>query len=251
MTLKVHDLSFSFGDRPLLSHIGLHCGAGETIGIVGASGSGKTTLLNLIAGTLRSEQGAIEIDDLAPSEAVRRQRIGYIFQTPALMSWLTVRQNVELPLHLHTSRMRSTAAAEVDAALAIAQIADAADKFPFELSGGMQTRASIARAIVYRPKLLLADEPFAALDDLVKESLYRDLQAATKLSEAGVVLVTHNLSEAALLCDRVYVLARDSDKSVSRIRHCEMIALPRPRIPGMMDDERFLTARRRIREALQ
>jgi NitT/TauT family transport system ATP-binding protein len=249
--LAVRNVSYRYGDQAVLADIELSCNAGETVGIVGASGSGKTTLLNLIAGSLVSDRGSIEIDHLPPSEAVRQQRIGYIFQTPALMSWLTVRQNVELPMQLRATRKRSTATAEVDAALAVAHIADAAEKFPHQLSGGMQTRASIARAIVYRPALLLADEPFSALDDLVKESLYRDLQAVAEHTGAAVVLVTHNLSEAALLCDRVYVLGRGRHEFASCILHCEEIALPRPRTPGMMEDQRYLTARRRVREALQ
>jgi NitT/TauT family transport system ATP-binding protein len=115
----------------------------------------------------------------------------------------------------------------------------------------MQTRASIARAIVYRPNVLLLDEPFSALDDIVKESLYRDLQEVLADLNAATVLVTHNLSEAVLLCDRVYVLNTSPEKTEHTIVHCEAIRFDKPRDMNLLGDPEFIAARKRIRENLE
>src|SRR5438270_149594 len=108
--LSVKTISFAYGKQPVLSGISIECAAGETVGIVGRSGSGKTTLLNVIAGYIACERGVITVDGMPPGAAARKQRIGYIFQTPTLMPWLTVRQNVELPLRVHRTRLQSTSA---------------------------------------------------------------------------------------------------------------------------------------------
>jgi NitT/TauT family transport system ATP-binding protein len=255
--LSVKNISFAFDNQSVLERINIECGAAETVGIVGQSGSGKTTLLNLIAGYIPWDGGAITVDGVPPVAAAREQKIGYIFQTPTLMPWLTVRQNVELPLRIRSAQRQNSntrfpsEVQKVEDAMTSAHIAHAANKFPHELSGGMQTRASIARAIVYQPILLLADEPLSALDDVVKESLYQDFQEITAERRTATVLVTHNLTDAILLCDRVYVLGNKDEGTPSTVVHCEQINLARPRTPEVLSDDDFLIARRRLREALK
>jgi len=242
-------MSFSFPSRPVLSGISVNCDAGETIGFVGKSGIGKTTLLNLIAGYLAGFSGRIAIGGVEPAEAARKQKIGFIFQTPALIPWLTVRQNVSLPLKLHNDRSGGMED-KVDASLRRARISHAERLLPHQLSGGMQTRAAIARTIAYDPHVLLMDEPFTGLDDIIKEEIFMELQTRWLESEAANVLVSHDLSEVTRLCNRVYVL-RAHEGSACQIVHCEDIDLKRPRGIDVLEHAEFLAARRRIWEHLQ
>ncbi len=247
--LTVDNLTFSFGERPVLSSVTLHCNSGETIGIVGKSGIGKTTLLNVVAGCLNGYSGKISVGGSPPAEAARRQEIGFIFQTPTLIPWLTVRQNVSLPLAIHR-RGTGKVTDELDAALRSARINHAQHLFPHQLSGGMQTRAAIARAIAYHPSLLLMDEPFTGLDDVVKEDLFNDLQTRWLEAQTASVLVSHDLSEVTRLCDRVYVLKTDR-VGACQILHSEEINLEKPRGIEVLEDSGFLAARRRIWQHLQ
>lgn len=250
--LHVNNLSFAFGEQTLLAQINLECGPGDVVGIVGKSGSGKTTLLNLISGFLVTAQGRVSVDGQAPRVAARQQKIGYVFQNATLIPWLTVFQNAALPLRLHASKNGRRASGNVVAAtLRRAHIADAASKYPHELSGGMQARAAIARALVYQPKLLLLDEPFAGLDDILKESfIYPELQELLATEQVATVLVTHNLNEALLLCDRVHVLRSENGHGPSRLVHLEEVLFDRPRNTALYESQQFMAARRRIREHL-
>jgi len=247
--LLLDTVSFAFPGRPVLADISLQCKAGETIGFVGKSGIGKTTLLNLISGYLPGFSGRILVGGAEPSEAARLQQIGFIFQTPTLVPWLTVRQNVSLPLRLH-SQPHGEAEARVDAALRSARILHAETLLPHQLSGGMQTRAAIARSIVYDPQILLMDEPFTGLDDVIKEQIFTELQTRWLESDTANVLVSHELSEVIRLCDRVYVLRTD-EHGPSRIVHCEPVNLKRPRGIDVLEAPAFLAARRRVWQYLQ
>lgn len=250
--LRIEHLSFWFGPRQILADISIDCGSGEIIGIVGRSGIGKTTLLNVAAGILPCQSGTVLVNRTAPRIARSSQKIGYLFQSPTLLPWLTCEQNVALPLQLrrNSSDGQHRTQAAVRAALERAQIAEARCKYPHELSGGMQTRAALARALVYEPGLLLMDEPFNGLDDLVKEKLCRDLQNVLADSHTASVLVTHNLSEAVLLCDRVYVLGTETPEGACRVLRCERIPFSRPRDTALLNEPEFAAARKRVREAL-
>jgi len=247
--LLLDNVSFSFPKRPVLADFTLHCNAGETIGFVGKSGVGKTTLLNLISGYLVGFSGRILIGGEEPREAARKQKIGFIFQSPALIPWLTVKQNVSLPLELHDKR-NGGLENHVEAAMQSARIHHAESLLPHQLSGGMQTRAAIARMIAYHPNVRLMDEPFAGLDDVIKEEIFMELQMHWFESEAANVLVSHDLSEVTRLCDRVYVL-KASEGGVCRIVHCEQISLKKPRGIEVLEDTQFLNARMRIWQQLQ
>lgn len=256
--LIAEHISFGYDGRPVISDLSVDCCRAEIVGIVGASGSGKTTVLNIFSGNLKSHSGSVTVDGISPREAAQAQKIGYVFQSPALFPWATVEANVSVPLKLRCFHHPSSSFSgssdnknserRVQWALELAQIQDAAQRYPHELSGGMKARVALARAIVYKPRLLLLDESTTGLDDIAKENLYKVLQEVIAETEAATVLVGHDLSELILLCDRVYVLRRHGVSS--RIVHCEMIPFKRPRGVDLFDDPSFISTRKRLREEL-
>jgi NitT/TauT family transport system ATP-binding protein len=182
-----------------LRPVSLQVRAGEFVSLLGPSGCGKSTLLKLVAGLLRPSQGQVLTQ-------AHGQDVAFVFQEPTLMPWADVQANVRLPLDLaHVPRTQADA--RVAEALAMVGLKDFASHRPRELSGGMQMRASIARGLVTRPKLLLMDEPFGALDDITRHKLDADLLALVQAQGLTVLFVTHSISEAAYLSDRVVVMA--------------------------------------------
>jgi NitT/TauT family transport system ATP-binding protein len=209
--------------------ISLQVGEGEFIAIVGPSGCGKSTFMKLTTGLKMPSQGSIHIGGQAVTGPLKIS--GMSFQAPSLLPWRTTLDNVLLPLEIvepFRSQFRSQRAAFADKARTLLQnvgLGGYEDKFPWQLSGGMQQRASICRALVHEPKMLLLDEPFGALDAFTREELWctlRDLQAAQKFN---VILVTHDLRESVFLADTVYVMSKSPGRFVVK-RH---IDLPRPR----------------------
>jgi NitT/TauT family transport system ATP-binding protein len=192
--------TFPNGTRALAA-VDLEIGEGEFLGILGPSGCGKSTLLRLVAGLLRPSSGAIRL-----SPAVRAAPVGFVFQSPTLMPWASVQSNVRLPLDLQDVP-RTEADARVARALDQVGLRDFAHFHPRELSGGMQMRVSIARALVTGPRLLLMDEPFGALDEITRHRLDRDLSALCAREGLTVVFVTHSTYEAAFLSTRVLVMS--------------------------------------------
>ena len=209
--------------------ISLQVGEGEFIAIVGPSGCGKSTFMKLATGLKRPSQGSILIDGREVTGPLKIT--GMAFQAPSLLPWRTTLDNVLLPLEIvepYRSSFRARRAEYAEKAkklLASVGLAGYEDKFPWQLSGGMQQRASICRALIHEPKMLLLDEPFGALDAFTREELWcilRDLQAAQKFN---VILVTHDLREAVFLADTVYVMSRSPGRMLVR----KTIELPRPR----------------------
>ncbi|MFS0723293.1 ABC transporter ATP-binding protein [Paenibacillus sp. 1P07SE] len=203
--LSFHQVSFRYhssDDRPVIGEISLHLREGEFCALLGRSGCGKSTLLKLAAGLLQPSEGHVSL----AGNAVRAGAdIGIVFQSPVLLEWLTVLDNVLLPIRVHR---RPTAEERGYARTLLAQVGlgARADSYPGQLSGGQQSRVSLARALITSPRLLLLDEPFAALDALTREELQEQL--AELVAERGMtaLFVTHDISEALFLADRVLIL---------------------------------------------
>jgi NitT/TauT family transport system ATP-binding protein len=227
-----------------LDRLDLDVWPGEFVSLLGPSGCGKSTALRIIAGLSEPTSGKVGWLEGEAASAARRRRIGFVFQEPTLMPWATVAANVRLPLKL--AGLEPTAQARVDAALARVGLSGFAHSYPRELSGGMKMRTSIARALVTEPKLLLMDEPFAALDEITRFRLNNDLLALWQSLGKTVVFVTHSVFESVYLSQRIVVMTRRPGRVFTELS----IDAPYPR------DERFRTSAdyvgycRRVSEAL-
>lgn len=196
--------------------------AGRVTALVGPTGCGKSTLLRLIAGLERPSAGRVSIDDAAPDVMRRKAGLSVAFQDPSLLPWRSVRQNIELALHL--ARLPKNRR-DIEQLITLVGLDGFADTRPAELSGGMRQRAAIARALATKPALLLLDEPFGAVDELTRQQLAQDLPAIWEAAGATTILVTHSVSEAVMLSDRVVVLSPRPASVVADIA----VTLPRPR----------------------
>ena len=225
------------GEVPALAGIDLAVDAGEFVALLGPSGCGKSTLLRLVAGLDHPERGAVRADTA---------HVGMVFQDAHLLPWRDVRANVELPLELLG---RTAGERRVRAAAAIAQVGlgDAAGRYPAELSGGMRMRASLARALVTEPRLLLLDEPFAALDELTRMALDDELRRLWREAGLTVLFVTHSIAEAAYLAERVVVLSRRPAQMVLDHR----VALPAERTAALRAEPAFGHETGVLQEALR
>ena len=217
--------------RLALDGIDLDCGRRSITGLVGPSGSGKSTLLKTIGGLLRPDKGEVLIDGMPASEAVKKNRFGMVFQQPILLPWRNVQDNVCFTAELvHATRASGSAArkARLERAnelLELVGLSDHLHKYPRELSGGMQQRVSIARALMTEPDILLMDEPFSALDEVIRERLNLTLLNIWERTKVTIVFVTHSLSEAAFLTDDIYILGADPGRVVDHVK----VPLHRPR----------------------
>ncbi len=205
-----------------LDPIHLAIPAGEFLAIVGPSGCGKSTLLRLIAGLLMPSSGRVLLHGAPVTRP--QTRLGIVFQSPVLLEWRTVLDNVLLQLELRGADPRPQRERAL-ALLASVGLAEFHDRYPRELSGGMRQRASIVRALIHDPPLLLMDEPFGALDALTREQMRIDLEALWLATRKTVVFITHSIDEAVLLADRVVVMSARP----GRVEQILPIALPRPR----------------------
>ena len=194
-----------------LSETDLRIAAGEFVALVGPSGCGKSTILKLVAGTLEATTGHVVV--AGREVGAHPVRIGMAFQNPTLLPWLTIRDNVMLPLKIVPPFKRGFAAKRrgeyrdrVEALLALVGLSGFGDRFPWQLSGGMQQRASLCRALIHDPTLLLLDEPFGALDQFTREDLWDIMQRLWMDRRPTVLLVTHDLKEAAYLATRICVM---------------------------------------------
>ena len=249
-SVEIRRVSKSFGALRALDDVDLTIEPGEIVTLLGPSGCGKTTLLRLIAGLLDPTSGSITIDGASPRRARSSKRVGFVPQAPALLPWRTVRANARVLLDLNavSSRARSsTRSSSVDELLDAVGLADFADAHPHELSGGMQQRVGLVRAFALDAPLLLMDEPFAALDEITREDMRHLLVRLRDRHEATVVFVTHSISEAAFLSDRVVVMS----PRPGRIATIEPVDLPRPRQPELEDQPDFFTVSGRLRGALR
>jgi NitT/TauT family transport system ATP-binding protein len=244
--ISVRHLCKDYGDGPdaiaALRDIDLTVGDGEFVAIVGPSGCGKSTLLKILAGLLPAAGTAIL--NGAPIVGPRRD-IGMVFQSPVLFPWRTVIDNALLPVDVQRLG-RDRMVAHAKTLIALVGLSGFEQRYPWELSGGMQQRVALVRALIHDPALLLMDEPFGALDALTRESMNVELQRIWLDRRKTVVFVTHSTSEAVFLADRVVVMT----PRPGRIGDMLTIDLPRPRTLDVMTTEAFGTYVRRIRAGL-
>jgi len=223
-----------------LERMSLKVWPGEFVSLLGPSGCGKSTALRIIAGLTEPSIGEVE---WSPAEAASR-RLGFVFQEPTLMPWATVAANVRLPLKL--AGLEPTAQGRVEAALARVGLSGFAQSYPRELSGGMKMRASIARALVTEPTLLLMDEPFAALDEITRFRLNNDLLELWQSLGKTVVFVTHSVFESVYLSQRIVVMTRRPGRVFAELA----IDAPYPRQESFRTSAEYAAQCRRVSEAL-
>ena len=224
----LHDLSFEVQPQ-------------EFLAVVGPSGCGKSTLLRVLAGLLEASRGEIAF----PAHADGKPKVGLVFQKANLMPWRSVLRNITLPLELQ-GMPRAEAERHAQAMIALMGLQGFAEALPRDLSGGMAQRVALARALIHRPDLLLLDEPFTALDALTRERLWEELLRIWQHERTTVVMVTHSVTEALLLADRVLVLT----ERPGRLRLEIVVDLPRPRTADLRYTPHFGHLARRLREAL-
>jgi len=242
----------SFRDRShsirALANIDLTINAGELVSVIGPSGCGKSTLLRVLGGLLPPTQGTLRVWGDAPEKGREAKRFGLVPQTPALLPWRTVRENLTLLPRLNRGAGRGPVGdEEIDRLIGAVGLAPFADTLPGKLSGGMQQRVSLARAFALEPPVLLMDEPFAALDEITRSEMRFLLLKLWRETSATVVFVTHSIEEAVLLSDRVIVMT----SSPGRVA-CEIaVDLARPRQQGLEDGDAFHHHTVELRHALQ
>jgi NitT/TauT family transport system ATP-binding protein len=236
----------SYPNTVAVQDVSLAVAEGEFISLIGPSGCGKSTLLRLIADLEQPTSGTIEVRGKPAPEARKAQDYGIAFQQAGLLDWRTVRENIELPLQLHKVG-KSDRRTRSDELLKTIGLTEFADHRPTELSGGMQQRVAIARALAPKPKLLLMDEPFGALDEMTRERMQTELLRIAEETGAAVVFVTHSISEAVYLSNRVVVMSPRPG------RVTEIIDIPASlrTLPDTRESPEFFTAITGVREALR
>ena len=233
-----------------LDDVSLQIAQGEFVSLIGPSGCGKTTLLRVIADLEQASSGRVHVNGLSARDARLARAYGYVFQAPALFPWRTVLANVCLPLEIHgIDAAKARAVAHEQLAQVGLQGFEA--KYPWQLSGGMQQRVSIARALGFEPKLLMMDEPFGALDEITRDRLNLELLRLWRAEHAGarrtVVFVTHSIPEAVFLSTRIVVMS----PRPGRITQVIESTLPADRTLEIRDTPEFVAIAHRVRVALQ
>jgi len=241
-------LTFVTNDGPVqaLSDINLSVGRGEFVSLIGPSGCGKTTLLRVIADLEKPTEGAILVNGVTPEKARENRAYGYVFQAPALYPWRTIARNVALPLEI-MGLAKAERDRRVAANLDLVNLTGFERKYPWQLSGGMQQRVSIARALSVEPDLLLMDEPFGALDEIVRDHLNEQLLQLWAKTDKTVVFVTHSIPEAVFLSTKIVVMTPRPGK----IHDVIDSNLPRERSLDIRETPEFLAIAHRVRTGLR
>jgi NitT/TauT family transport system ATP-binding protein len=241
-------LTFSTGDVPVhaLADIDLSIRRGEFVSLIGPSGCGKTTLMRLVADLETPSGGSIAVNGVSPEAARLQRAYGYVFQAPALYSWRSVMRNIMLPLEImgmHAAERKARAVKY----LAMVGLSGFERKFPWQLSGGMQQRVSIARALSFEPELLLMDEPFGALDEITRDHLNEQLLRLWEKTGKTVIFVTHSIAEAVFLSNRIVVMSPRPGRILEIIES----DLPADRGLDIRETTRFIDIAHRVRQALR
>ncbi len=242
------NLTFQTGDGPVhaLSNVDLDIGRGEFVSFIGPSGCGKTTFLRVIADLERPTGGTISVNGMSPEEARRRRAYGYVFQAAALYPWRTIEKNVALPLEIMGIRAAEQRE-RVKRTLDLVNLSGFEKKFPWQLSGGMQQRASIARALAFDADLLLMDEPFGALDEIVRDHLNEQLLELWARTNKTICFVTHSIPEAVYLSTKIVVMS----PRPGRVTDVIVSTLPKERPLDIRETPEFLAIAHRVREGLR
>jgi NitT/TauT family transport system ATP-binding protein len=240
------ELTFQTADSPVyaLSNVNLTVEEGEFVSFIGPSGCGKTTLLRVIADLEQPTGGTISVNGLSPEQARLARGYGYVFQAPGLFLWRTVERNVALPLEIMGL---DDVPGRVQRNLDLVNLTGFEQKFPWQLSGGMQQRVSIARALAFDPKLLLMDEPFGALDEIVRDKLNQQLLELWDRTKKTVVFVTHSIPEAVFLSTKIVVMSPRPGRIIDVIE----TNFPRNRSLDIRETPEFLKVAHRVRDGLK
>ncbi|WP_036220734.1 ABC transporter ATP-binding protein [Maritalea myrionectae] len=242
------DLTFETNDGPVhaLKGIDLSIDRGEFVSFIGPSGCGKTTLLRVIADLEKPTGGSIEVNGMTPEEARMKRAYGYVFQSAALYPWRTIGDNIALPLEV-MGVDKAKREELVKKNLELVNLDGFANKFPWQLSGGMQQRASIARALSFDPDMLLMDEPFGALDEIVRDYLNEQLLDLWAKTKKTVVFVTHSIPEAVFLSTKIVVMSPRPGR-IHEIIDCD---LGDNRTLDIRETPRFIEIAHQVREGLK
>jgi NitT/TauT family transport system ATP-binding protein len=248
--IEINGLSLRFdtADGPVqaLSDINLRVTRGEFVSFIGPSGCGKTTLLRAVADLETPTSGSIRVNSLSPHEARANRAYGYVFQAPALYPWRSVARNIALPLEI-MGFSKAEREARVAKGLDLVNLSGFGAKYPWQLSGGMQQRASIARALSFDPDLLLMDEPFGALDEIVRDMLNQQLLRLWDVTGKTVLFVTHSIPEAVFLSTHIVVMSPRPGR-IYDVIECNF---PRDRALDIRETPEFLAIANRVRQGLR
>ncbi len=241
-------LTFQTADAPVqaLTDVNLSIGKGDFVSFIGPSGCGKTTFLRVIADLEQPTEGTITVNGVSPSEARKARAYGYVFQAAALYPWRTIEKNVALPLEImgySSAERRERIARTLD----LVNLKGFEKKYPWQLSGGMQQRASIARALSFDADLLLMDEPFGALDEIVRDHLNEQLLKLWERTNKTICFVTHSIPEAVYLSTRIVVMSPRPGRVTDVIES----TLPRERPLDIRESPEFLAIAARVRDGLR
>jgi NitT/TauT family transport system ATP-binding protein len=241
-------LVFETNDGPVnaLADIDLDVGKGEFVSFIGPSGCGKTTFLRVIADLEKPTSGTIHVNGMTPEQARQKRAYGYVFQAAGLFPWRTIERNVTLPLEI-MGYSRAEQAERVHRTLELVNLTGFEKKFPWQLSGGMQQRASIARALAFDADLLLMDEPFGALDEIVRDHLNSQLLELWGRTDKTICFVTHSIPEAVYLSTKIVVMSPRPGR-VTDVIHS---TLPKERPLDIRETPEFLDIAHRVRDGLR
>ena len=245
---KAVSLTFQTADGPVhaLKDVDLTVSQGDFVSFIGPSGCGKTTFLRTIAALETPTAGALTVNGMSPDQARKARAYGYVFQAPGLYPWRTIAGNISLPLEI-MGFSKPDRAERVNRVLELVDLAGFGGRFPWQLSGGMQQRASIARALAFDADLLLMDEPFGALDEIVRDRLNEALLELWRKTGKTIGFVTHSIPEAVYLSTRIVVMS----PRPGRITRVIDSPLPRERPLDIRDTPEFIRLAHEVREGLR
>ena len=241
-------LTFETQSEPVhaLSGINMKVNSGDFVSLIGPSGCGKTTLLRVIADLEKPTSGTISVEGKSPNQARLDRSYGYVFQTPALLPWRNIESNIHLPLEM-SGYSKSEQKKLSQKYLSLVSLTGFEKKYPWQLSGGMQQRVSIARALSFDPDMLLMDEPFGALDEITRDRLNEELLRLWEQTQKTVVFVTHSIPEAVFLSSKIVVMSARPGKIIDVID----TNFPKDRNLDIRESKEFLKVSQLVREGLK